>query len=38
MRASKKGFGSIALSRRRKKWTSKFFDNMIDFTNMASSL
>ena len=36
MRASKKGYGSIALSRRRRKWTKKFFDNCIDFTNMAS--
>ena len=38
MRASKKGYGSIALSRRRRKWTKKFFDNCIDFTNMASLL
>ena len=36
MRASKKGYGSIALSRRRRKWTKKFFDNCIDFMNMAS--
>ena len=35
MRCSKKGFGSVALSRRRRKWTNKFFDNMLDFANMA---
>jgi len=35
-RASKKGFGCLALARRRSKWTSKFFEGMFDFVNMAA--
>ena len=38
MRSSKKGYNSIALSRRRRKWTKKFFDKCMDFTNIASLL
>ena len=37
-RCKKKGFGCIALSRRRMKWTVKFFENLIDFANTQAHL